>query len=260
MGLTSLSSSCNRVCKCVPSLYFTWSFLSRVQPSVNALLTVCFCKSHLQPLIIGCQRIVHSVCECVSVWVYVCLFKSSASHRGIPLPSFAVEFKKNTRRLPQSAAPSSLSASSLHRSHSSCVPERSARLISARLCVSCRVSPKALLAPLAQAAVRFQTAWADGCLPNQSALLSLISIFQTSIYFPLASQDQNSAELIIKGLLSSTFIFSHLLLLLWKQSWFPSFRLWLDVNAEWTFSDSPLPQVGFNSTHFEYKMINLGLN
>lgn len=149
-------------------------------------------------------------------------------------------------------APSSLSASSLHRSHSSCVPERSARLISARLCVSCRVSPKALLAPLAQAAVRFQTAWADGCLPNQSVLLSLISIFQTSIYFPLASQDQNSAELIIKALLSSTFIFYHLLHFLWKQSWFPSFCLQLDVNAG-TSSDSSLPQVRFNSTHFVYK-------
>lgn len=99
--------------------------------------------------------------------------------------------------------------SSLHRCHSSCVLERSAGLISARLCVSCRVSPKALLAPLAQAAARFQTAWADGCHPNQSVLLSLISIFQTSIYFPLASQDQNSVELIIKGLLSSPFIFSH---------------------------------------------------
>ena len=156
-------------------------------------------------------------------------------------------------------APSLLSASSLHRSHSSCVPERSARLISARLCVSCRVSPKALLAPLAQAAVRFQTAWADGCLPNQSVLLSLISIFQTSIYFPLASQDQNSAELIIKALLSSTFIFSHLLHFLWKQSWFPSFCLQLDVNAG-TSSDSSLPQVRFNSTHFVYKMINLGPN
>lgn len=156
-------------------------------------------------------------------------------------------------------APSSLSASSLHRSHSSCVPERSARLISARLCVSCRVSPKALLAPLAQAAVRFQTAWADGCLPNQSVLLSLISIFQTSIYFPLASQDQNSAELIIKALLSSTFIFYHLLHFLWKQSWFPSFCLQLDVNAG-TSSDSSLPQVRFNSTHFVYKMINLGPN
>lgn len=103
---------------------------------------------------------------------------------------------------------SSLSASSLHRSHSSCAPERSARLISACLCVSCRVSPKALLAPLAQAGVRSRSARADGCLPNQSVLLSLISIFQTSIYFPLASQDQNSAELIIKALLSSAFIFS----------------------------------------------------
>lgn len=113
---------------------------------------------------------------------------------------------------------------SLHRSHSSCVPERSTRLISARLCVSCRVSPKALVAPLAQAAVRFQTAWADGCLPSQSVLLSLISIFQTSIYFPLASQDQNSAELIIKAWLSSAFIFSQLPFLLSKQSWFPSFR------------------------------------
>lgn len=50
------------------------------------------------------------------------------------------------------------SAFSLHCSHSSCVPERSTRLITASLCVSCRVSPKALLAPLAQAAVRFQTA------------------------------------------------------------------------------------------------------
>lgn len=95
---------------------------------------------------------------------------------------------------------SSLSASSFYCSHSSCVPERSARLINARLCVSCRVPPKALLAPLAQAAVRFQTAWADRCLPNQSVLLSLISIFQTSIYFPLASQDQNSAELIINSI------------------------------------------------------------
>lgn len=104
------------------------------------------------------------------------------------------------RRFPPTVAPSSLSASSPHRSHSSCVPERSTRLINARLCVSCRAPPKALLAPLAQAAVRFQTAWADGCLPNQSVLLSLISIFQTSIYFPLASQDQNSAELIINSL------------------------------------------------------------
>ncbi len=117
-----------------------------------------------------------------------------------PLPSFAMKFKKNTRRLLPSVAPTSLSASSLHCSHPSCVPERSAGLISARLCVSCRVSPKALLAPLAQAALRFQTAWADWCLPNQSVLLSLISIFQTSIYFPLASQDQNSAELIINRL------------------------------------------------------------
>lgn len=139
---------------------------------------------------------------------------------------------------------------SLHRSHPSYVPERSARLISGRLCVSCRVSPKALLAPLAQAAVRFQTARADGCLPDQSVLLSLISIFQTSIYFPLASQDQNSAELIIKALLSSTFIFSHLLFFLWKQSWFPSFCLQFDVHTGWTFSSSPLPQVCFNSTHF----------
>lgn len=128
------------------------------------------------------------VCEC------------SFTHRRISFPSFALKFKKNARHLPPSVASSSLSPSSLHRSHSSCVPERSARLISARLCVSCRVSPKALLAPLAEAAVRFQTAWADGCLPNQSVLLSLISIFQTSIYFPLASQDRNSVELIINNL------------------------------------------------------------
>lgn len=93
-----------------------------------------------------------------------------------------------------------LSASSLYCSHSSCVPKRSAWLINTRLCVSCRVPPKALLAPLAQAAVKFQTAWADRCLPNQSVLLSLISIFQTSIYFLLASQDQNSAELIINSI------------------------------------------------------------
>lgn len=89
----------------------------------------------------------------------------------------------NVRWLLPSMALSSLSASPPRRSHSSCVPERSARLISARLCVSCRVPPKASLAPLAQAAVRFQTARADGCLPNQSVLLSLISSFQTSIYF-----------------------------------------------------------------------------
>lgn len=161
--------------------------------------------------------IVDPICSVTQYWLSAdCLqgaCESSFTHRGIPLPSFAMKFKKNTRRLPQSAPPSPLSASSLQRSHSSCVLERSARLISARLCVSCRVSPKALLAPLAWAAVRFQTAWADGCLPNQSALLSLISIFQTSIYFPLASQDQNSAELIIKASLSSTFIFFHLLFL-----------------------------------------------
>lgn len=42
---------------------------------------------------------------------------------------------------------------------------------------------------------------------TKSVLLSLISIFQTSIYFPLASQDQNSAELIIKALPPSAFIF-----------------------------------------------------
>lgn len=54
----------------------------------------------------------------------------------------------------------------------------------------------------------------DFALPGQtdafqtkSVLLSLISIFQTSIYFPLASQDQNSAELIIKALPPSAFIF-----------------------------------------------------
>lgn len=113
--------------------------------------------------------------------------QSSFTHRRIPLPSFATKFPKNMNHLPPRAAPSSLSVCSLHRSHSSCVPERSARLISTRLCVSCRVSPKAYLAPLAQAAVRFQTAWADGCLPNQSVRPSLISIFLTSIYFPLAS-------------------------------------------------------------------------
>lgn len=113
--------------------------------------------------------------------------ESSFTHRRILLPSFAVKFKKNMKHLQPSTAPSSLSAYSLHCSHSSCVPERSARLIRARLCVSFRVSPKALLAPLAHAAVSFQTAWADGCLPNQSVRLSLISIFLTSIYFPLAS-------------------------------------------------------------------------
>lgn len=42
---------------------------------------------------------------------------------------------------------------------------------------------------------------------TKSVLLSLISIFQTSMYFPLASQDQNSAELIIKALPPSAFIF-----------------------------------------------------
>lgn len=130
-----------------------------------------------------------SVCSVTQFWLPAaeCLNPVFPTE-GIPLPSFAMKFKKNTR-LPPSVVPSSLSASSLHRSHPSCVPERFARLISARLCVSCRVSPKALLAPLAQAAVRFQTAWADRCLPNQSVLLPLISIFQTSIYFPLASQD-----------------------------------------------------------------------
>lgn len=202
----------------------------------------------------------HLQCDSILAASRLSAWESSFTHRGIPLPSFAVEFKKNTRWLLPSVALSSLSASSLHRSHSSCVPERSARLISARLCVSCRVSPKALLAPLAQAAVRFQTAWADGCLPNQSVLLSLISIFQTSIYFRPASQDQNSAELIIKALLSSAFIFSQFLFFLWKQSWFPSFCLHSDVNPGWTFSDSSLPQVWFKSTQFVYKMVNLGPN
>lgn len=171
-------------------------FVPHEANSVNVLLAVLVPF----PVCLAASRL--SACE------------SSFTHQGIPRPSFATKFKKNVRWLLPSVAPSSLSASSLHRSHSSCVPERSARLISARLCVSCRVSPKALLAPLAQAAVRFQTAWADGCLPNQSVLFSLISIFQTSIYFPLASQDQNSAELIIKALLSSAFILAQLLVFL----------------------------------------------
>lgn len=148
--------------------------------------------------------------------------------------------------------------SSLRRSHSSCVLEKSTRLISARLCVSCRASPRALLAPLAQAAVRFQTASADRCLPNQSVLLSLISISQASIYFLLASQDQNSAELIINS--RSLFHFHFL----WRPP--PSLGrshgfqisasscLWLQ-GGHWA---TALPHLSFNSTHFVDKMILLG--
>lgn len=110
-------------------------------------------------------RSVDAICSGTRRWriVHVVVFPTE----GTPFPHLPWNLKKEYKmRLLLSAAPSSLSASFLHRSHSSCVPEWSTRLISARLRVSCRVSPKALVAPLAQAAVRFQTAWADGCLPK----------------------------------------------------------------------------------------------
>lgn len=54
----------------------------------------------------------------------------------------------------------------LSAAHSSHLPQRSARLISSRLCVSCHVFPTASLAPLAKAAARFQTPRTDECLPE----------------------------------------------------------------------------------------------
>lgn len=130
-------------------------------------------------------------------------------------------------------------------SHSSCVLERSTRLISARLCVSCRVSLKTLLAPLARQRRGFQTAWADGCLPNQSRG-SLISFFLTSIYFPLASQDQNSAKLIINSL--AVFLSDsapHFLVFCLRQSWFLGFRpvIVCEHSNMWPSWRVPLSQV-----------------
>ena len=107
--------------------------------------------------------IVSSILILFAVWFYTGCQKKVCGVRASPLlptegflsPHLPTKFKKNSRHLPPSVAPSSLSTSSLHHAHSSCVPKRSARLINVCLCVSCCVSSKALLAPLAQAAVRF---------------------------------------------------------------------------------------------------------
>jgi len=89
--------------------------------------------------------------RCVVSWSrWLCV-----SHRRIPLPSFPLPsfslemFKRIRDASHQPWLP--LPFRRLHRSHSSRVPERSTRLISARLRVSCRPSPRASRAPLAGA-------------------------------------------------------------------------------------------------------------
>jgi len=133
-------------------------FMSEFSIDFSIVLVLCEgsvkCFAH-------CSFFVDPICRMTQYWLPavtpwdVCEF--SFTHQRILLPSFAMQFKKNMKHPPPSAASFSLSAYSPHCSHSSCVLERSMRLIRARLCVS----PKALLAPLAQAAVRSQTAWAD---------------------------------------------------------------------------------------------------
>lgn len=163
------------VCAQEPSYVIPFSLpslLRRMKPTLYMCCSQCSaCWSHLQ-------------CDSTQAANILSYPPTVLPAEGSRFPHLPWNLKRIEECFYQVWLPLSLSASSLHHPHSSCVPERSARLISTRLCVSCRVSPKALLAPLAQAVVRFQTGWADGFLPNQSVLLSLISIFQTSIYFP----------------------------------------------------------------------------
>lgn len=100
---------------------------------------------------------------------------------------------------------------------------------------------------------------------SKSVLLSLISIFQTSIYFPhRPRRTKNSAKLIIKALPPSAFIFfPQLFCLLSRQPpplrpSFPASPVGCELRADArSLGGGPLPQVHANSVHFLCKVVNL---